>query len=104
MHITMAPKAALAVAFFCAGIAGCGTPLPTGYRTLSWNDQEQSKGQVCMVSDQSYRSLMTEPPHTCLIDSGHCDTTGSIQQLQLNSRMAIEPDARLNSPVNIDAK
>jgi hypothetical protein len=102
MHKTMAPIASIAMAFLCAGIVGCGTQLPVGYHISSLNSQDRAKGRVCMVGDQSCLSMMTEPPHACLIDSGHCDATGRIQFLDRNVGAAIEPDARINNPKDND--
>ena len=98
MHKTATPIASIAMAFLCARIAGCATQLPVGYDTTGFNNTNQPIGRICMVNDHSCLSMMTEPPHTCLISTGDCDAKGNIQSLNLNTGATVESDLRFTIP------
>ncbi|MGC1458184.1 MAG: hypothetical protein WA825_07900 [Steroidobacteraceae bacterium] len=98
MHKTATTIASIAVAFLGAGIAGCETQLPVGYRMTRLSNTDQPIGRVCMVNDHNCLSMMTEPPHTCLISKGDCDTNGNIQSLNLSTGATVEPGVRFTIP------
>ncbi len=104
MHKTMVPIACLAMAFLGAGIAGCETAPRVGNHNLGLNSLDLRKGRTCMVDDRNCLSMMTERPHSCLIDSGHCNSAGTVQWLGLRTGTDIAPNVRLDGSSNIDAK
>jgi len=78
MRKSATPIASIAMACLCAAIAGCAIQTSHANRTSSL-DAGWPKGRVCMVSDQSCLSMMTEPPHTCpafLTTAGPCNAKG----------------------------
>lgn len=91
MHKTMAPLASIAMAFLCAGIAGCGTQLPLGYHRSSLNSKDQPMGRVCSVSDRGCLSMMTESPRTCLTTTERCAMNGRVQPLDLPLDQTLDP-------------
>ena len=96
MRKTMAPIAPIALASLCAGIAGCANHAPHADRTSSL-DSAWPKGRVCMVSDASCLSMMTEPPHTCpaflTTTESSCSTKGSALDVKEDQRRNLTLDS-----------
>jgi hypothetical protein len=104
MHRTKRLAVSIAVGLLGVALYGCETHSPVGPYASVLNNQYQPDGRLCMVGDQGCRAMMKEPPRTCLIDSGRCNTAGSVQMIDPNTGATPEPEVQLRSPVTIDAK
>jgi hypothetical protein len=96
MRKTTAPIVSIAMACLCAGISGCASQASHAYRTSSL-DAGWPKGRVCMVSDESCLSMMTEPPHTCpafltTTATEGCNTKGSSFNVAVDQRRDLTLD------------
>lgn len=104
MQKTSAVTALIAMGFLGVALCSCATQLPVSPDSNVLNDQYPPKGQLCMVDGQGCMAMMAEPPRTCLIGSGHCNATGSIQMIDANMGVIPEPQIQLRGPISIDPK
>lgn len=81
MHRSMRLTVSIATALLGVALYGCETQPPVNPYATALNNQYQPDGRLCKVGDQGCRAMMKEPPRTCLIESGRCNTTGSVQMI-----------------------
>jgi hypothetical protein len=98
MRGTTVAKAGIAISLFWIALVACTTQAPRGYRTsiLDLDTGLPTKGQVCMVSDESCLSMMTEPPHTCpafLTTTEPCNTKGRSLDVTVDQRHELTLDS-----------
>ena len=104
MQKTMAVTASIALGLLCVALCGCETQPPASPYATVLNNKDQPNGRICNVGDQGCLAMMASPPHTCLIDSGRCNASGSVQMIDPNTGVTPEPEAQLRSPITIDPK
>lgn len=99
-------KSAILVAMSMVGVwlCGCETQRPVDPYMITLNSQDQPIGRFCKVRNQGCLAMMKEPPRTCLIGSGYCNSTGSVQWVDPNTAAPFAPEQRLQNPLTIDAK
>ena len=104
MQKTMGVTASIAMVLLCVALYGCEAHPPVSPYAIVLNNQAQPSGRICKVGDQGCLAMMASPPHTCLIDSGRCNASGSVQMIDPNTGVTPEPEVQLRSPITIDPK